>query len=198
MARSTATETRNHILETFLRLIGERGIDATTTRLLAREAGVNEVTVFRHFSTKEDLVAALIKRYAPTVELSVVPEMDMSSTAAARASVGRQLRFLRDTLRERYQLLLIGLSDAWRHEAVRQFLPAVPLAAKTYIERVLVAAQAHLDARVDVQATALTLQSLVLVTVIWQARGWLRMTDEEWDALFEQALRPFFQEEEMV
>jgi len=41
------TPTVDRVLRTFLRLVAERGIEATTTRLLAEEAGVNEVTIFR-------------------------------------------------------------------------------------------------------------------------------------------------------
>jgi AcrR family transcriptional regulator len=36
------------------------GIAGSTTREIAREAGVNEVTLFRHFQTKERLIAAVI------------------------------------------------------------------------------------------------------------------------------------------
>ncbi len=50
------------ILETAARLFAERGYARTSTALLAKEAGVAEGTIFRHFSNKEDIFLALIKR----------------------------------------------------------------------------------------------------------------------------------------
>ena len=40
-----------------LHLVGQVGFDAATTRAIAAEAGVNEVTLFRRFSSKAELVA---------------------------------------------------------------------------------------------------------------------------------------------
>lgn len=39
---------------------GERGIEAATTRAIAKRAGVNEVTLFRHFESKQKLLAAVV------------------------------------------------------------------------------------------------------------------------------------------
>lgn len=38
------------------------GLQGATTRTIAREAGVNEVTLFRHFQNKEGLLAAVMTR----------------------------------------------------------------------------------------------------------------------------------------
>lgn len=62
MDGSTETETR--ILDAARRLFAERGYVATTTRAIAREAGVNEVTLFRRFSNKAGLLQALGARIA--------------------------------------------------------------------------------------------------------------------------------------
>ncbi len=47
--------TRDKILETALRLFSKEGYLGATTREIAREAGVAEVTLFRHFPSKETL-----------------------------------------------------------------------------------------------------------------------------------------------
>jgi AcrR family transcriptional regulator len=51
-------ETARRILEAATRLHGERGFRGTTTRAIAQAAGVNEVTLFRHFASKEALLRA--------------------------------------------------------------------------------------------------------------------------------------------
>lgn len=53
-------DTRDRILQAAAALIAERGYVATTTRAIATAAGVNEVTLFRRFGSKQGLVRALI------------------------------------------------------------------------------------------------------------------------------------------
>ncbi|HKK82938.1 MAG TPA: TetR/AcrR family transcriptional regulator, partial [Atribacterota bacterium] len=45
--------TKEKILNTSIILFTIRGYKKTTTKLIAREAGVNEVTLFRQFGSKE-------------------------------------------------------------------------------------------------------------------------------------------------
>src|SRR5580693_3546830 len=59
-------QTRARIREVANRLFIERGFDAVTVAEVAREAGVSTVTVFNHFTTKEDL---FLDRVDDAVEL---------------------------------------------------------------------------------------------------------------------------------
>lgn len=60
-----STETQDKILAATRQVYAEAGFRGTTTRRIAQVAGVNEVTLFRHFGTKEALVkAALSGNYA--------------------------------------------------------------------------------------------------------------------------------------
>jgi AcrR family transcriptional regulator len=67
------SRTAEQILSTFLRLVAERGLDATTTRALAEEAGVNEVTVFRHFGDKATLAREAVRRFQPANRIAAYP-----------------------------------------------------------------------------------------------------------------------------
>lgn len=53
-----AEDTRRRIIAAALRLFGQVGYSQATTRLIAEEAGVNEVTLFRHFGSKKNLLMA--------------------------------------------------------------------------------------------------------------------------------------------
>lgn len=44
--------TREKIIDATLHLIQEKGYKAATTKLIAEEAGVREITIFRHFGSK--------------------------------------------------------------------------------------------------------------------------------------------------
>ncbi|MEE9213580.1 MAG: TetR/AcrR family transcriptional regulator [Thermodesulfobacteriota bacterium] len=54
--------TRDKILETAIELFANKGFSGTTTKEIADEASVNEALIFRHFSTKSDLYAAIIEK----------------------------------------------------------------------------------------------------------------------------------------
>lgn len=54
------TEKQELILVTALRLFAEKGFDTTPTSLIAKEAGVSEGLIFRHFTNKDGLMDAIV------------------------------------------------------------------------------------------------------------------------------------------
>jgi outer membrane protein len=65
--------TRDHILAAAARLYGEHGFRGTTTRRIAEEAGVNEVTLFRLFGTKTALLLEALRTHGTTLESAALP-----------------------------------------------------------------------------------------------------------------------------
>jgi AcrR family transcriptional regulator len=57
-------QTRSALMEAALELMTEQGIAATRTIDVAERAGVAHGTVFVHFATRDDLVAAVVGRHA--------------------------------------------------------------------------------------------------------------------------------------
>ena len=55
--------TRNKLIETAIKLFGEKGILATRTSDVAKEAEVSHGTVFAHFSTQEELICSVIDEF---------------------------------------------------------------------------------------------------------------------------------------
>ncbi|MFM1652877.1 TetR/AcrR family transcriptional regulator [Brevibacillus sp. B_LB10_24] len=55
--------TSDKILLAAIDLMAEKGYDGTTTKEISLAAGVNEVTLFRHFGTKEKLLEAAFNRF---------------------------------------------------------------------------------------------------------------------------------------
>jgi AcrR family transcriptional regulator len=60
---SNPDQTRARIMQAASKLFTEKGFAGTTTRAIAELAGVNEVTLFRHFGTKEKLAKAIMDQY---------------------------------------------------------------------------------------------------------------------------------------
>ncbi|MEA5599647.1 TetR/AcrR family transcriptional regulator [Nostoc sp. UHCC 0252] len=57
----SSTLTRTRLIEAASQVFASLGVQGATTREIARVAGVNEVTLFRHFASKEQLLRAVIK-----------------------------------------------------------------------------------------------------------------------------------------
>ncbi|MDQ3732934.1 MAG: TetR/AcrR family transcriptional regulator [Actinomycetota bacterium] len=66
------TRTRERLSAAALDLFGERGYDSTTVAQIAAEVGVTEMTFFRHFSSKADVL--LDDPYDPLVAAAVAKE----------------------------------------------------------------------------------------------------------------------------
>lgn len=52
---------REQILQTAVSLFSQRGFKGTTTKEIAKAAGVSEAIIFRHFATKDDLYGAILQ-----------------------------------------------------------------------------------------------------------------------------------------
>jgi AcrR family transcriptional regulator len=68
-----ARATRDRILEATLRVMA-RGIASLSIPEVAREAGVSVPTVYRHFGSKDELLAAVYPHVARRVGLDTVPD----------------------------------------------------------------------------------------------------------------------------
>lgn len=53
--------TRQRLIDAARAEFGDKGIEAATTRGIAERAGCNEVTLFRHFESKQKLLAAVVQ-----------------------------------------------------------------------------------------------------------------------------------------
>ena len=58
------SQTKERLLDATLRLISEKGYLRATTKEIAREAGVTELTLFRHFGSKENLFEEVLKTHS--------------------------------------------------------------------------------------------------------------------------------------
>lgn len=69
-----AIDVRDALLKAALKLFAELGSRGATTRRIAQEAGVNEVTLFRHFPNKQALLHAALHQFAAETPYARLPE----------------------------------------------------------------------------------------------------------------------------
>src|SRR3954451_1885640 len=91
---------RERILQAAARVYAQHGFRGATTRLIAIEAGVNEVTLFRTFGSKAALFEALMQTHVaqspipPLPDNPVNPEEEMTQWVAAVLGHMRENRSL--------------------------------------------------------------------------------------------------------
>ncbi len=190
---SRSAPTRAKIVLAFLRLAVEKGIDSTTTRAVANEAGVTELTLFRHFGSKAALVRDSIREAALSGRLQTT-HVDIDASSPRRASDGliSCLRFLRDEMIAHRDLVQFAMAESRRHPELREELLVAPVQAAKVLRQALRGARRQLRPEVDIEATALCLEGLIMRTVIWQVQDWARLESRQWNAILRAATRPLF------
>ncbi|MFI7125589.1 TetR/AcrR family transcriptional regulator [Nonomuraea sp. NPDC050153] len=89
-ARRSGAQTRDEIRRVAMRLFTERGFDATSTRDIAADLGINQSSLYYHFKSKDEIVASLMQSRREEVEefvtwLKAQPRTpDLLRTAALR------------------------------------------------------------------------------------------------------------------
>jgi AcrR family transcriptional regulator len=94
------SSTRDRLVAAALEVLLERGYRGATSRVIAQTAGVNEVTLFRLFSTRDHLLAtAAIRGIEADQELAPEPtgdlEADLEGLAEAVSGAQRSLLLLK-------------------------------------------------------------------------------------------------------
>src|SRR5262245_51624614 len=124
--RLPTPERREQIVAAAMRCFAERGFEGTTTRMLARAAGVSEGLIFRHFPTKRSLYRAIIAR-----RIAESPPGMMPAEAADRRDDRAVLSSIASTLVAR-----VGKDPSFMRLMFFSALEGAPLSRMFYQARV--------------------------------------------------------------
>ncbi len=116
-SQARARQTLDNVLEITAQLLDEVGIDALTTNLVARRAGIPVRSVYRYFPNKYAIVAALWKRMLGEWDAWLEPGLARIGTA------GTPWLPVLDDMYRAYARWLSRRRGAW---VVRRALQAVP------------------------------------------------------------------------
>ena len=181
---------RDRILDSFLTLAAQRGMAQVTTREIARAAGVNEVTLFRHFGDKAALAMEAVRQSSPAAQIEAYqPAIDTTSPERTIEGLLRCLDELRSHLSRRPELLQFGLSEAARYPELLGELSRIPAAARHMLTRALQQAGPRLRPDADIDAEVLGLLGTLLLIATWRARGWLDLDEQQTRHLLAARLR---------
>ncbi|AFY47927.1 transcriptional regulator [Nostoc sp. PCC 7524] len=117
----SAALTRTRLIEAASQVFARFGVQGATTREIARVAGVNEVTLFRHFASKEQLLKAVIENaLALQTEALAHPE---AWTQDLRTDLKHYAQMYNTMLEAQEDLIRNFIGEAKRHpEAAKQVI----------------------------------------------------------------------------
>jgi AcrR family transcriptional regulator len=175
-----ATKTRDRLLHAAIEVFSTAGYVGATTREIARVAEVSEVTLFRHFQSKEQLLSA-VAQHMTSLRTEAFSHQD-EWTYDLRRDLLHYATLHDDMLEEFEALFRMFIGEAHRHptDAVKVLQQSfLPLREKliaylqTCIERNLVRSEIDLPLAVD-QLTGMLLAGMIRRHVSSVPRGYNR------------------------
>lgn len=124
-------QTGQNIIDAAMELVVERGYTATTTKDIAKRAGVNECTIFRKFKGKKEIVLQAMeqKRWHP----DLVPEDFKNETGNLTEDLGQFARIYMKKVTPEFVKLSLGLRTPELAEDTREGILAIPQVFKSSV-----------------------------------------------------------------
>jgi AcrR family transcriptional regulator len=152
--RLPAAERRRAIVEAALRVFSTGSYAGATTAGIAREAGVSEPILYRHFSSKRDLYVACLDEAWRRIRERIEAEIDLRGAAEGWHAIGPA------TMREMKVLLpslwMQAITEAGEDAEIRRFVRSHMREVHDFFAQVLRAVQAdggiHPDRNPDAEA----------------------------------------------
>ncbi len=125
---NTETDTRTKILQAALQLFARQGYDGTTTKDLAKLAGVAEGTVFRHFENKKAILIEVATSGWVDILTDLLTELsEMGSYKAVSQVIRRRMMHMK----KNGDLLRVCFIEAQYHPELREKIQSEVIAKMT-------------------------------------------------------------------
>ncbi|MFD2368499.1 TetR/AcrR family transcriptional regulator [Brevibacillus sp. GCM10020057] len=123
--RGEEQETRERILAAASQLMAKKGYKGATTKKISQLAGVNEVTIFRHFKNKGAILEELLKGI-----LDIRQQLESAlqgEFSTLKEMLQRYARAYYEILVDRKEILMICMIEADNHPEVIRLFSSVPM-----------------------------------------------------------------------
>lgn len=108
-SRTPSNETRQRVLEAAIACVRQWGIEKTSLLDIARQAGVTRPTVYRYFTSREDVLSAALLQSAAAMARRLIAHIEGEADPAERFV--RAILFLLDDVPKEPQLSIMTLSS---------------------------------------------------------------------------------------
>lgn len=123
-------KTRQKIMKTAIRLFTKLGYARTTTRKIAAEAGITEITLFRHFGSKEKLFTSIMESFAAPLIIKSFKDKISNNIKQDMILFGTMLF---NSIYERKESLLTMINESRHFPKLNTMLRQNPKKLRTYL-----------------------------------------------------------------
>jgi len=168
--RSSTEERRRQIIDVARKIIATRGMEALSIRELAKEVGISEAAIYRHFPSKKDILLLLIDDIETTLLDTV--EQAASEKSEPLESLENVLKAHLSYVEQRRGVSLIVISETLRladkslgkrmFEVVNRFLSRIEELLAQGVK------SGQISQEIDLGTAALTIFAIIHTTVtLW-------------------------------
>ena len=183
-------ETSQKIVDAAMALIRDKGYVATTTKEIARAAGVNECTLFRKFKNKKDIVLQGVSQ--AEWRANVTPEIFKNVTWDLQSDLEMFMRAYMDRMTPDFVNLSIGLRAPQIYDETASFIMKVPQAfLSSFTEYLKQMCEMGKLPEMDVDAFAMTVFSATFGYTFLTASFGKELTNVEKDAYIKNSAEMF-------
>lgn len=143
----------DRLLEAAHAVFAEEGFRGATTRRIAARAGVNEVTLFRHFKGKEELLIEAVDRQAESAIAMLARTPLPEEPVDVAGELGRFLTATLSGLVAAHQAIRTSIGEWGHHPGLDDRLTRASRYVSNEVERYLLAAQGRGLIRRDLDHT---------------------------------------------
>lgn len=119
-----AEQTKANLIDSALKVFSTKGFSASTTKDIAKQAGVTDGLIYHYFKSKQDLLSAVLERHTLIHQIHVMisglrDDMDLEDV------VNEYVRSLFQLLEENSDLIVMIFGEAQRDMAIRSRLAMI-------------------------------------------------------------------------
>ena len=183
-------ETSQKIIDAAMALVRDKGYVATTTKEIARAAGVNECTLFRKFESKKDIVLQGANQAGWRANMT--PEIFQNVEWDLQADLEMFMRAYIDRMTPDFVNLSIGLRAPQLYEETRELIMKVPQAfLRTFTDYLNKMCAMGKIPEKDFEALALTVFSATFGYTFLNASFGKELTEIEKDRYINESVQMF-------
>lgn len=125
-------ETRNKILKAAIDLMSLKGYTAATTKEIAQLAGVSEMTLFRKFNTKQEILDCLIEKYTSSFRSEKMFNED-KLVYDLEIDLANACRTYQTFMNENKKVVLLAYKESGTRDEISERLTANPKLMKQFL-----------------------------------------------------------------
>lgn len=167
---------REQIADAALRIIARKGVSGLTTAALAREAGISEANLYRHFRSKDEILSETVAKISRGLGRNIGKARIEGTAGPALAALKKVFALHLEYVERNEGIPRLVFSEELHagNEALRERLLDSIMSYSGELERIIRRAQSEGQVRKTVQpgAAALMLIGMIQITIVrWSLSG---------------------------